>query len=287
MGGFECVFVLIVFVAILVAIASHKQSSASGTNGAYVRLAARFGGTVSRGGWFRQPSVHFSWHGTQVLVDIYPSSGGPGSKRHTQVRMSWPESALKLEVYPAGMWSRMSRYLGMDDLQTGSPPFDRQFVVHSNLPDDALQFLSAGVQWHVDRLSRLLGSGDIYLSIDRGTLLVRKRSVIRDRAELEQYVRLCLELYEQAMLTQTAGIEFVDGPGPDGPPKCRVCGEEIVRDMVLCRRCTTPHHRDCWHYYGACAIYACGETRHIEPGLPHLSGPHNSRGSSHPHQSQG
>jgi hypothetical protein len=31
--------------------------------------------------------------------------------------------------------------------------------------------------------------------------------------------------------------------------------------MVLCRRCRTPHHHECWEYYGSCAIYGCLETR--------------------------
>ena len=43
-------------------------------------------------------------------------------------------------------------------------------------------------------------------------------------------------------------------------------GETITGDAVLCRRCKTPHHQDCWQYYGACSTYGCRETRYLRPG---------------------
>jgi len=42
--------------------------------------------------------------------------------------------------------------------------------------------------------------------------------------------------------------------------RCAVCGYEIPSiDRVDCALCKTPHHRDCWHYFGGCSTYACGE----------------------------
>lgn len=51
----------------------------------------------------------------------------------------------------------------------------------------------------------------------------------------------------------------------DNEAICRVCGTRIDSDVVLCRRCYTPHHHDCWHYAGRCSTYACGERRYIKP----------------------
>ena len=39
---------------------------------------------------------------------------------------------------------------------------------------------------------------------------------------------------------------------------CRVCGEAIEDDLVVCRDCGTPHHGSCWKYAGKCTVYACG-----------------------------
>lgn len=261
----ECIFATIVLVAILVAFITQKQSSASGSNEAYTRLAGRFGGKVSRGGWFRKPSVRFAWHGANVLVDVQ-KTGGTGGAHMTQVSISWPETNLRLEVFPAGVWSRVTRFLGRDNMQIGSVAFDEQYVIHTDTPDTARRFLSTGVQWHIDRLCRLMGNGDIYVRVERGTITIRKRPFIRIYADLEQFVRLSLELYEQALLTHSAGISFIAGEMPDGPVICKVCGDDLDHEVVICRRCRTPHHRECWHYYGACSTYGCGETRF---DLPH------------------
>ena len=39
---------------------------------------------------------------------------------------------------------------------------------------------------------------------------------------------------------------------------CRICGTMMVVDRVVCRKCETPHHADCWSYNGGCSTYGCG-----------------------------
>jgi hypothetical protein len=58
------------------------------------------------------------------------------------------------------------------------------------------------------------------------------------------------------------GIDIVDDPDAcqedTGPPTCKVCGEPISNgEVIVCASCSTPHHRDCWEYIGACSIYGC------------------------------
>ncbi len=38
---------------------------------------------------------------------------------------------------------------------------------------------------------------------------------------------------------------------------CQVCGEGLGDRRVVCARCLTPHHEDCWTYVGTCSVYAC------------------------------
>ena len=82
-------------------------------------------------------------------------------------------------------------------------------------------------------------------------------------------VQLSLELHQLAVSTQGAGIEFVDEATaqPIDEAICQICGEDITREMVFCRRCKTPHHRDCWEYYGACSTYGCQEKRFTVPKM--------------------
>ena len=40
---------------------------------------------------------------------------------------------------------------------------------------------------------------------------------------------------------------------------CKICGESLrEKPIVLCKRCQTPHHNDCWHYNEGCATFGCG-----------------------------
>lgn len=50
----------------------------------------------------------------------------------------------------------------------------------------------------------------------------------------------------------------VEPATPPAAPHCPVCGEVFTRsNLVLCRRCSAPHHRKCWSFNKGCATYAC------------------------------
>lgn len=42
---------------------------------------------------------------------------------------------------------------------------------------------------------------------------------------------------------------------------CQVCGDSIVEsELIYCKNCSTPHHKDCWAYTRICSTYGCGST---------------------------
>lgn len=42
-------------------------------------------------------------------------------------------------------------------------------------------------------------------------------------------------------------------------PRCPVCGEGLTQStLVLCRACSSPHHRKCWTFNKGCAVFGCG-----------------------------
>lgn len=42
---------------------------------------------------------------------------------------------------------------------------------------------------------------------------------------------------------------------------CQVCGSHIDEaDLLYCKECSTPHHKDCWYYTNKCSTYNCGST---------------------------
>lgn len=49
-------------------------------------------------------------------------------------------------------------------------------------------------------------------------------------------------------------------------PECPVCAGEIdERQRVVCPRCETPHHLDCYSYNQGCAIFGCDPSRAPTP----------------------
>jgi len=44
---------------------------------------------------------------------------------------------------------------------------------------------------------------------------------------------------------------------------CKVCGGRICEQVACCSRCFTPHHFDCWSFWGQCSTYGCGNREHL------------------------
>lgn len=58
-------------------------------------------------------------------------------------------------------------------------------------------------------------------------------------------------------------------PDPDTTPeapRCPVCREGFTRaNVVLCRRCSAPHHPHCWRYAKSCATFGCNSRSFLRP----------------------
>ena len=266
----ECFFpflLLAVIILVLVVIAIRAQAKTDRWNKSYHQLSRRFGGACMPGGWFRRPSVRFRYGTTQVLLDTSPT--GSRSEPCTRIRIDWPDNGLWFELLPTKMVSSDSDFWQAKDVDVGSARFNLEYAIRGNDIPQLRKFLSEAVQWQIDKLRIQSGTNEIYVSIGRGLLTVKKLASLQRYDQLEEFTYLCMELYDLAMLTQAQGIEFVeDGTArPVTQALCQVCGEDIVYEMVFCRRCKTPHHLDCWQYYGACSTYGCRETRYVSPKM--------------------
>ena len=266
----EC-FPVFIFVLIAIAfavIASNLQSRATALNAAYSRLAQHYGGFVRPAGWFDCPSATFTVNGIVVSVSVF-ASGDRRAKYYSQVHLEWPDPTLRVEISPRSFWGRVGWVIGVRDIEIGSPQFDDDYVILGGDPQAVRNLLTFAVQHQINLLRRFLGNGEVYVSFSGGRILVKKQAILRDFESLRRLVEMSLELHAQALLTQSAGIEFDDDAvaQPVESPVCQVCGDVIEANMVVCRRCQTPHHLDCWQYFGRCSTYGCGETRSHAPRM--------------------
>ena len=267
----ECVLpftFLVVVVIVLLALTSQYQSRVGVWNRTYQSLAKRYGGNFVPAGWYGRPSARFEYAGTEVLVNT-SASGRRGD--FTQIHINWHDPKFRIEVFPRRVSGAHRLPRGMREIRIGHADFDAKFVVHGSDEAAVRGFLTDGVRWQIERLLHLLGRSEIHLSLQRGRMLISKPSHIKRYDQLEEFVHLSTQVYDQAMLSHAVGIHFVqDEVQAIEEAICQICGEDITVEMVVCQRCNTPHHHDCWQYYGSCAVYGCGETRCV---VPKLAGP--------------
>ncbi|MHB0955622.1 MAG: RING finger protein [Pirellulaceae bacterium] len=258
----ECVLLLFLFLILsLLASGIGARLATLGQGNAYESLVRRFGGTYQGGRLLRRRNVRFRYGQTWVLVT---PGARRGRHRSTQVMIRWPDSRLELRLESRTTAQSPATASDPHRVSLGDAEFDRRYRVTGPHADEIRQWLSDGVRWQVNKISRSVHPSPIRISIRHGRLLVEQLMHIKRPEELHEFTQQCLELYDQAMLTRSEGIEFVGDAHEAIPvenPICQVCGEPITSDMVFCRRCLTPHHLDCWQYNGLCSTYGCRETR--------------------------
>lgn len=238
---------------------------------AYQRVAYTFQGYVEPATWSRYPRLGFSYEGRTVFVDVFTVGNRKYTGHCTRLRIVWPDRGARCEVYPHGIFDRLGALFGMQDIEIGSRPFDQTYVISGNDVPAIRGLLTAGVQARIEALRRHR-TPDLYVSWEGGMLTIRKQEIYRSFEELQAFILLALSLFDAAYATRSEGIRFVGElhqaaesvSDPFSLPRdqevtCRVCGEAITPDsVVFCQQCRTPHHGDCWKYYGACSVYGCG-----------------------------
>jgi len=82
---------------------------------------------------------------------------------------------------------------------------------------------------------------------------------LREPATLIAFLKVAFELAGD-FTGKTEGIQFeVQETTREGV--CQVCGQAMTERIVHCRKCKTPHHRECWEYLRVCSTFGCGERR--------------------------
>lgn len=142
------------------------------------------------------------------------------------------------------------------------------YVVHSDAPAVARAFLDAPA---LERLRAMGDPPEAAVTVDASRIQVRVRGVLADIDRLRAFVEAALGLVDrvEAALLEAAGVSIVDVGAEASSPVCQVCGTAMApAETVLCRRCRTPHHAECWSYNGRCSTYACGKRRATGPARP-------------------
>ncbi|MCH5372783.1 MAG: hypothetical protein JJ992_02315 [Planctomycetes bacterium] len=206
--------------------------------------------------------MSFRYRSASVLVGIFPYGINPGDRGPlTQVQIEWPDAHFRCSIVHPPRPPHLTASDGLHEWHSGHREFDSRYSLRTS--DEALmsRMLNEVVLMHIEHLRRLPGPSPLLVELGHGVLRISKVAALYRVLDLQDFVRTSLELYVQTLLANSEGITFVEPQ--DAQPLdhviCQICGEEIQSDLVFCRRCKTPHHRECWLYNGRCSVFGCGE----------------------------
>lgn len=230
----------------------------------FSQIALERGGRLLPGSPAALPRLTFHHQGVPVVVEAHISRE-LSPRLHVGIRMAWPDAGTRLEISPQTFTGQLQKLFSAGSVETGDTAFDCRYLIFAPHPARARRLLSPEVRDAIERLCCLGHGRHIRVRIVDGTFLISKRQHRTSYQEIKRLIDLSVQLYDAAIREPLEGIEFTNQPVIDpASPLCGVCGEGIDTPEIMCGSCRTPHHRECWHYYGGCSIYGCGGRR-FEP----------------------
>jgi hypothetical protein len=208
--------------------------------------------------------LHFS--AKQSGIQVWFGGGEWSGPRNTHLTLFFPDSQLRLEMYSGGLVHHFRKLMGMYDIEIGVPAFDDAFFISGNNPDLIREYLGTAARSAIGELAKFgtWYSPDLQLSISSGKLQITRHRSLRSAAELMRFVALAEIVYRSLAYGRNPGIEFTSPlPQVTADAVCRVCGDQLAASIVTCASCQTPHHLDCWQYFGSCSVYGCGQKRYL------------------------
>lgn len=168
-----------------------------------------------------------------------------------------------VEAWPLGSPFLPKRVTtGMPELKLGDSSFDGSYLVRADDEAHARSVLTGEVRRALAQMRSLGRGGRVRFDLHPQKAVFQKEEQVEEAGLLGELVGIAVEAATnlKESLTTQAGMEFYD----DAPKRvlkaqCPICGVPIEAAKVACRRCGTPHHEECWKYFGACSMFACGE----------------------------
>ncbi len=255
----ECLvalFVLVVAVAGPLVYVLYASGQAEQRERPFKWLALKYRARL-QAGMFRQPRVRIRHGAGWIHITRSTSSG----RVMLEFTLPWREGEFSLEVFSDDSPPEIA---SAQEVQLGEHGFRSQYRVRTSNVERGRRFLTEMVQWQLHKLRHLWGNDHVHLILHRRQLLIRKALPLDPRLDLEPALLLVLDLFGMVQLAHAEGITFLeDTPQVLENVHCQMCGDTILEDMVVCTRCKTPHHGDCWHYVGRCSTYGCAETTYV------------------------
>ena len=103
-------------------------------NEIWSQIAVDMGEEFIEGGFLKgSPALVYKHGEWQIRLDTYTKDSGNSNRTYTRVRAPFiNKDELYFKIYREGFFSDIGKFLGMQDIKTGDPFFDEQFIIKSN-----------------------------------------------------------------------------------------------------------------------------------------------------------
>ncbi len=223
--------------------------------------AQQLGGSVSDVPLRLVPEIRFPFEGEQALIRLNRDRQAGG----TVVEYELPTTQARiLTLRPCGVLGRLIRFFRINVVETGDPGFDREWTVESNDAGFVQRFPDAEARAQARAIAAWVAPEPVTVSLAARRLKVETSRSFLQQPTLVPFVEACNQFARLVLVAlghapaSAQAIRFVEAP--DASPAigaCQVCGDPVETDRVLCKRCRTPHHRECWEYLGGCSTFGC------------------------------
>ncbi len=230
------------------------------------RVAREHGGTVVNDpARYRFPFFRAALDGRPWAVALVQASEDSRAADDPYiVRFEAPLTGRQfVEAWPQGS-SHPPLRMASADIKLGDGAFDAMHVIRTDDTALARSILGDGLRDVLSKMRAIGNGGRVRFDLFPYKLQLQKEEMLTDYGGLFEFTRQSLAALAEvkAELSAQAGVQFFDdAPSGPGKPVCPVCGAAIAVGKATCLRCKTPHHAECWKYFGMCSMFACGEQR--------------------------
>ena len=171
---------LLIFVFIILSIAIAYFVLAARRQ-AWSQLADRAGLTFEPGNFFGSGlSVSGVYLGHQLTLSTFTRSSGKSSTTYTRVVLFMNQQAnLDLSLYTEGVFSKVGKMLGMQDIQTGDEALDQRYVIKGQ-PENLVVSILQSYDLH----QKLVEAPSLNIQVKGQEIVYEKRGVEQNENNL-------------------------------------------------------------------------------------------------------
>jgi hypothetical protein len=234
---------------------------ASRREGTFRRVARVLRGTVGVGDTLEPMALQFSIEGRPAMIE-FEEVGVPSTRVKVAMFRRSPGVCRILANHVA---REQLKFIGARDIRIGDGKFDAQWFVTARPESLAHRIFAEDRRAQViESVRRLARIGVPSIEISRDSLVVRIDRVLERDDDLKVLAQTAIDFVGYILrLGPEEGIAWV-AAGEAEVGLCPVCAAEMTDGVILCEKCHTPHHEECWTYVGQCSTYACKGKRFVE-----------------------